>query len=195
MSDTSPLKILLLAAEAVPFAKTGGLADVVGALPGAIRAPWGTTSGFPCPATAGSSPRDSNEKRYGVDYESANPATDPHIAANYDAASLAERPANKLELQRQAELTEDASIPLIGIISRLTDSFVFEEYDRWMLFSALVRALETYKHADVWRRIQQRGMAADFSWQQSASKYVRVYQRAIASRIPRPGLETVQVCT
>lgn len=130
-----------------------------------------------------------------MDYESANPATDPHIAANYDAASLAERPANKLELQRQAELTEDASIPLIGIISRLTDSFVFEEYDRWMLFSALVRALETYKHADVWRRIQQRGMAADFSWQQSASKYVRVYQRAIASRIPRPGLETVQVCT
>ncbi|NIV33556.1 MAG: starch synthase, partial [Anaerolineae bacterium] len=38
MSDNDHLKILLLAAEVVPFAKTGGLADVAGALPKAIRA-------------------------------------------------------------------------------------------------------------------------------------------------------------
>ena len=38
MSENGPLKILLLAAEVVPFAKTGGLADVAGALPKAIRA-------------------------------------------------------------------------------------------------------------------------------------------------------------
>ena len=38
MSDNGPLKVLLLAAEVVPFAKTGGLADVAGALPKAIRA-------------------------------------------------------------------------------------------------------------------------------------------------------------
>ena len=33
----SPLRILILAAEVVPFAKTGGLADVAGALPKALK--------------------------------------------------------------------------------------------------------------------------------------------------------------
>jgi starch synthase len=37
MTD-SPFKILLMAAEMVPFAKTGGLADVTGALPKALKA-------------------------------------------------------------------------------------------------------------------------------------------------------------
>jgi starch synthase len=37
MTD-SPLRILLMAAEMVPFAKTGGLADVTGALPKALKA-------------------------------------------------------------------------------------------------------------------------------------------------------------
>jgi starch synthase len=38
MMNTSPLKVLILAAEVVPFAKTGGMADVTGALPKALQA-------------------------------------------------------------------------------------------------------------------------------------------------------------
>ncbi|MBV9709738.1 MAG: glycogen/starch synthase, partial [Ktedonobacteraceae bacterium] len=38
MQYEQPLKILILAAEIVPFAKVGGLADVVGALPKALSA-------------------------------------------------------------------------------------------------------------------------------------------------------------
>ncbi len=38
MTDSAALKVLYLSAECVPFAKTGGLADVAGALPKAIRA-------------------------------------------------------------------------------------------------------------------------------------------------------------
>jgi len=242
----------------------------------------------------------------GIDYETANPATDPHIADNYDAATLERRLENKLALQREAKLPEDADAPLIGIVSRLTDSkgfdilgdaidhildlgvqfvlmgtgeqhyhhlfsqmvqkypcqvatfltfntplsrrifagsdlflmpshyepcgtgqmiamhygsvpivratggladtvedydprtgqgtgFLFHDYDRWMLFAAVVRAVETFKHRDLWRQIQLRGMSATFSWEQSARQYVDLYRRAIASRIPRPGLETYQV--
>ncbi|MGC9333300.1 MAG: glycogen synthase [Anaerolineae bacterium] len=242
----------------------------------------------------------------GIDYETASPATDPHLVTNYNTGSLDRRAENKLALQREAKLPEDPDVPLIGIISRLTDSkgfdilgeaidhildlgiqfvlmgtgeqhyhdlfsrmvqqypdqatifltfntplaqriyagsdmflmpsrvepcgtnqlvamhygcvpivratggladtvqdydphtgqgtgFVFHDYDRWMLFAAVVRAVETFRHRDLWRQIQLRGMRADFSWERSARKYVDLYRRAIASRIPRPGLESYQV--
>jgi starch synthase len=244
--------------------------------------------------------------RNGIDYETANPATDPNIAANFDATTLELRRKNKLALQREAKLAEDPDVPLIGIISRLTDSkgfdilgeaidhvldlgvqfvlmgtgeqhyhnlfsrivqqypgqaaafftfnsalasrlyagsdmylmpsrvepcgtsqmiamrygsvpivratggladtvqdvnptsrqgngFVFQTYDRWMLFAAIVRAVETFKHRDIWRQVQVRGMQTDFSWIGSARNYVDLYERAIASRIPRPELESYQV--
>jgi starch synthase len=242
----------------------------------------------------------------GVDYETANPATDPHIATNYDATTLNLRLENKLGLQREAGLPEDPEIPLIGMISRLTDSkgfdilgeaidhildldvqfvlmgtgdqhyhelfsqmvhqypeqaaifltfntplarriyagsdmflmpsrfepcgtsqliamhygsvpivrgtggladtvqdcdprteqgtgFVFKPYDRWALFAGVVRAVEIFRHHDLWHQIQLRGMHADFSWERSALKYVDLYRRALASRLQRPGLERYQV--
>jgi glycogen synthase len=36
-------------------------------------------------------------------------------------------------------------------------------------------------------------MNANFSWDRSARKYVDLYHRAIASRIPRPDLEQYHV--
>ncbi|MGD8902405.1 MAG: glycogen synthase [Anaerolineae bacterium] len=242
----------------------------------------------------------------GIDYETASPTTDPHIAVNYDTTTLNLRRENKRALQREAGLVEDPDIPLIGMISRLNNSkgfdilgqtidhildlgvqfvlmgtgdqhyhelfsqmvhdypeqaailltfntpferriysgsdmflmpsrfepcgtnqliamhygsvpivratggladtvqdydprseqgtgFVFEPYDRWALFGAIVRAIEVYRHRDLWHQIQLRGMHADFSWKRSALAYVELYQRAIASRLPRPGLEKYQV--
>jgi starch synthase len=242
----------------------------------------------------------------GVDYESTNPATDPHIRTNYDRFTLEHRSENKLALQREARLPEEPDVPLLGIISRLTDSkgfdilgetidqilnlgvqmvvmgtgdqhyhdmlgkmvhefpnqmaifltfntplarqvyagsdmflmpsrfepcgtsqliamhygsvpivratggladtvqdynpraehgtgFVFQAYDSWQLFAAVVRAVEVYKHPSLWRQIQFRGMRADFSWERSALKYVDLYRRAVASRIQRPGLDAYKV--
>jgi starch synthase len=98
------------------------------------------------------------------------------------------------------------SVPIVRATGGLADTvqnydprtgqgtgFVFGNYDPWMLFAAVVRAVETFKHRDSWRQIQLRGMSADFSWDRSARKYVDLYRRAIASRIPRPQLEEYRV--
>ena len=228
----------------------------------------------------------------GIDYDFWNPATDPHIAVNYDLASLDRRVENKLALQREAGLPVDAEIPLIGMVSRLADQkgfdilaealdelmrfdlqfvllgtgerryhdifaqlaedypdkaavflkfdpalarriyagsdmflmpsrfepcglgqmiamrygsvpivrntggladtvedydpatgrgngFVFEEYDAEALLGAVKRALDAYRRKDLWRRLMERGMRADFSWAASARKYVELYRRAL----------------
>jgi len=60
------------------------------------------------------------------------------------------------------------------------NGFTFREYEPLALYTALVRAVETYRHAEVWRRIQLAGMTADFSWAASARKYVDLYYRALA---------------
>ncbi|HOQ97692.1 MAG TPA: glycogen/starch synthase [Anaerolineae bacterium] len=65
------------------------------------------------------------------------------------------------------------------------NGFVFEAYDAMALFATLVRAAETYKHEAVWRQLMLRGMAEDFSWARSAGKYVDLYYRALAAKIPR----------
>jgi starch synthase len=66
----------------------------------------------------------------GIDITEFNPATDPHIASNYDAFSLDRRPPNKQALQEMSQLPVSAEIPLIGIISRLTDQKGFDLLDQ-----------------------------------------------------------------
>jgi len=62
----------------------------------------------------------------GIDYEVMNPATDEHLAVGYDIERLDRRIENKLALQREANLPQDASKPLIGMVSRLTDQKGFD---------------------------------------------------------------------
>ena len=56
----------------------------------------------------------------GVDARFWNPATDPHIAKTYDADSLESKAANKSALQRESGLAQSPSVPLFGMISRMT---------------------------------------------------------------------------
>jgi len=57
----------------------------------------------------------------GIDQTIWNPATDPHLAANYSACKLAPKCKNKTALQKQLGLPVDAKIPLLGMISRMVE--------------------------------------------------------------------------
>ncbi|RED89388.1 glycogen synthase GlgA [Cohnella phaseoli] len=61
----------------------------------------------------------------GIDTEVYNPMTDPNLAVNY-RDSLEKKRRNKLALQRELGLPEDAGVPLIGIVSRLTQQKGFD---------------------------------------------------------------------
>src|SRR5579863_5992848 len=60
------------------------------------------------------------------------------------------------------------------------NGLAFTNYDPWELFAAIVRALELYRIPRIWRKLQQRGMAADYSWHASALRYIEVYRDALA---------------
>src|SRR5450432_1598776 len=228
----------------------------------------------------------------GVDYQEANPATDRYIHTHYDADSLDKRAENKASLQEYAHLPVQDDVPLLAMISRLTDQkgldliariiqplltqgvqfivlgigdqhyhellqnlaarhpeqiaifltfntelaqriyagsdmflmpsrfarcglsqmiamrygsvpivrhvggladtvqeyntltgegngFVFNNYDAWELFAAIVRALSVYRFKDAWRIIQKHGLAADHSWYASAKRYVEIYRDSL----------------
>lgn len=54
----------------------------------------------------------------GVD-DAWNPATDPHLAANYDAGDLSGKAACKAALQREFGLPLRPEVPLLGVVARL----------------------------------------------------------------------------
>lgn len=63
----------------------------------------------------------------GVDIEEWNPAIDPHIAKNYTAETLAEgKAACKADLQQRLGLPVRGDVPLLGMISRMTDQKGFD---------------------------------------------------------------------
>ena len=56
--------------------------------------------------------------------------------------------------------------------------FKFWNYDGWAMFDCIKYALEVYKNKPEWQKIQKNAMAADFSWDLSAQKYVETYNAA-----------------
>jgi starch synthase len=60
--------------------------------------------------------------------------------------------------------------------------FKFQAYDGAALLGAIRQALDAYRNAAAWRRVQANGMAKDFSWRASAIEYARLYEVAWKSR-------------
>lgn len=229
----------------------------------------------------------------GIDYEVWNPATDPHLAATYSPEDLSGKAVCKQALQREMGLPEKATVPLVGIVSRLAaqkgldlvvegmerlmalglqlailgsgeavyhealsevaerypkqlglalafdeglahrieagadmflmpsryepcglnqlyslkygtipivratgglqdtivnysaardtgTGFKFRSYSERAMVQALQRACEAYADQRAWRRLMERAMAQDFSWDASARAYEALYRRAVA---------------
>jgi starch synthase len=61
--------------------------------------------------------------------------------------------------------------------------FTFDEYSPQALLGTLRWALGVYQDRQTWQRMQVAGMQQDHSWDASARKYVKVYQRAAVQRV------------
>ncbi len=79
------------------------------------------------------------------------------------------------------------SIPLVravgGLHDTVTDSetgFVFVDTKVKSFNDTLRRALNLYPYRSRWLNLQKVGMAQDFSWSNSAKKYLELYKKLIA---------------
>jgi len=59
------------------------------------------------------------------------------------------------------------------------NGFVFKNYDKYSFFAQIIRALETFRYKKVWRKIVENAMSADFSWENSAKEYVKLYEQVL----------------
>ncbi len=62
------------------------------------------------------------------------------------------------------------------------NGFKFKDYRASELLCTIKLALEAYRDNALWEKLMIRGMAMDFSWEQSARPYVKVYEDALAKR-------------
>lgn len=104
----------------------------------------------------------------GIDYFDYNPATDPGLYRNYDADSLHIKDKNKRFLQRELGLPEDSTVPIIGMVSRLTEQKGFD---------LILEVLEPLMRLDVQIAILGGG---DKQYQQSLKNAARKYSKRLA---------------
>lgn len=62
------------------------------------------------------------------------------------------------------------------------NGFVFREYSASALLEALVEALKFYKKPALWKKILAEGMKENFSWDNAAKRYAKLYKSALKIR-------------
>jgi starch synthase len=55
----------------------------------------------------------------------------------------------------------------------------FDRYEPLDLYTCMIRAYEGFRFKKEWQELQQRGMGQDFSWYQSAIKYIKMYREVM----------------
>ncbi|MBK7454216.1 MAG: glycogen synthase [Anaerolineales bacterium] len=79
-------------------------------------------------------------------------------------------------------------VPIVRAAGGLNDTvqhgetgFVFQKAHHLSLLAAVKSALKVYSDREKWGIMQRAGMAQDFSWENSAKKYLQLYQSIIKS--------------
>jgi starch synthase len=83
------------------------------------------------------------------------------------------------------------TVPIVHATGGLADSvtdygqpggtgFVFAEETAEGLMDAVRRAIDVFRNPPAWRKLQEAGMARDFSWDNSARQYLEIYRRLSA---------------
>jgi starch synthase len=62
----------------------------------------------------------------GIDYKDYNPKTDPGLYRNYDVSSLNKKAENKKYLQKYFKLPTNSKIPILGMVTRITEQKGFD---------------------------------------------------------------------
>jgi len=62
----------------------------------------------------------------GIDQADYNPATDPGLAANYTQKTLSKMIENKIFLQKKFNLPQNSDIPILGMVTRITEQKGFD---------------------------------------------------------------------
>ncbi len=57
--------------------------------------------------------------------------------------------------------------------------FKFEKYESKDLLKTLQRALKVYQQPEEWKKLMRNGMQCDFSWENSARKYLNLYKELL----------------
>jgi starch synthase len=63
------------------------------------------------------------------------------------------------------------------------NGFVFTDYSSDALIKTIEEAVSVYKQKDQWKALVHNAMISDFSWDNSAKRYVELYQTAQSSRM------------
>ena len=64
-------------------------------------------------------------------------------------------------------------------VEQTGNGFKFEQYKVEALLAAVKRARRTFENKQAWNRLIQNGMRADFSWKNSALRYMALYDEAM----------------
>ena len=98
------------------------------------------------------------------------------IPSRYEPCGLIQMIAMRYGCVPVATATGGLKDTIIDAARPMGTGYLINHASPGQLASTLRRALEDVHRQDLWRGLQLRGMAQDFSWKSSANKYFHVYQ-------------------